>query len=91
MNDNKKWTLVGIWRYCMASVRNRTLFVGFLCGCISVLVDLDHIIQVVFDTGARPFHIYSFITAVIIGVGCCAYLGRLCLKSVLKRDKIVNS
>jgi len=91
MNDNKRWKLAKLWDWSMGSIRNMSCFSGFCGGICGVLVDFDHIIQVVFDTGSRPFHIYSFIVAIIIFCGCCAYLGGLCFKLVLKKDKDVNS
>jgi len=87
MQNDKRRKLAKLWDWIMGSVRNMSLACGFLCGCISVLVDFDHIIQILFNTGNRPFHIYSFIIAVFVMFCCCAYIGRFCLKFVLKDEK----
>jgi hypothetical protein len=86
MSNDERRKLVKLWDRCMGSVRNRSLFVGFCGGCVAVLVDFDHIIQVAFNTGNRPFHLYSLIIALFIFFGCCAYIGRLLHKSILKHE-----
>jgi hypothetical protein len=87
MNDYKRWKLVRVWFSILDWMRTPAFFVGFCGGVCGVLVDFDHIIQVLFNTGKRPFHVYSLIIAIVVMFCCGSYLTRLCIKSVLRKNE----
>ena len=57
-----------------------TLAAGIFGGCISVLVDADHIIAHKLGKKDRFLHKYYLLAAGIIICGCLAYCGRLYIK-----------
>lgn len=62
-----------------------TLCVGFLCGCIGVLVDIDHAIS--FAIGiedARFLHPYYLVVGCLIIFSCVAYITGLLFRDVLR-------
>jgi len=65
-----------------------TLVVGVLCGCVGVLIDLDHVIAFYLgSTHGRMFHKPLLVGGCLILCGCIAYIGRLYIELVLKGGK----
>ena len=65
-----------------------TLVVGILCGCISVLVDCDHIVaHFIGASNGRMFHKPLLVGSCLVLCGCVAYLGRLYIELVLRGGK----
>jgi len=72
---------------------SRTFRIICYCGIIGVLVDIDHIIvwaiwyisqgETIYST--RFLHTPTLIGSGIVLCGCCAYIGRLYLKYILRR------
>jgi len=61
------------------------LWVGVLCGVISVLVDLDHIIAHYWLTGLDGRFLHTPLLIISCGIlfSCCAYIGGLLIWLVL--------
>ena len=64
-----------------------------LCGLAGILLDIDHLIALVYyyplpaeNLNLRIFHTPVLIIVSIAILGTCAYLGRLYIKLVLKRS-----
>ena len=67
------------------SVFRTSLLIGILCGCASVLLDLDHIPNYPnFTQGSRPAHLPALIIYVI-GISCIG--GYICWL-ILSRNRI---
>lgn len=65
---------------------DRSLLIGILCGCVCVLVDLDHPIAWAFGLeNGRIFHPYYFLISCLVILGCGAYIGGLLFKAILRR------
>lgn len=56
------------------------LFVGFLCGVVGVLVDLDHAIAFFTDRSGRFLHTPLLIVSSTVLCSLIAYLGGLLLE-----------
>ena len=56
-----------------------TLAIGICGGCISVFVDIDHVIAHKFHKDHRFLHKYYFIASIVVIVCCGAYIGGLYL------------
>jgi len=67
-------------------LRSKPFRIGLLCGAISLLPDIDHIIAYYWLKGldGRFLHIPILIWAGTLIVIMCAYLGRLYIKYLLK-------
>lgn len=65
----------------------RTLAAGFYCGWISVFVDFDHALKIIFfpEQGWRFLHTPILIACCIALLGCGAYLGGLYISHILRR------
>ena len=63
------------------------LVAGFYCGWISVFVDADHLIKILFipEASWRILHVPILIASCIVLFCCGAYLGGLYIRCVLKR------
>jgi len=62
------------------------LVVGVLCGCVSVLVDSDHVIaHLIGATHGRIFHKSILVGCCIMLCGCIAYIGGFYIRQVLGR------
>ena len=55
------------------------LLVGFLCGVVGVLVDIDHVIALFTNRSGRLLHPPLLITSSIVLCGLIAYVGGLLL------------
>jgi len=62
------------------SVLASSLLAFGVCGCVGVLVDIDHVIAHKFGKDYRFLHVYYLLVACIILCGCFTYLGRLLVK-----------
>ena len=62
------------------------LWVIVLCGVIGILVDIDHPIAYYWirSLNGRFLHTPLLITSGIVLCGCCAYIGGLLIRMVLK-------
>ena len=75
-------------------LRSRPFYIGFMCGAISVLPDIDHIIAYYWLKGldGRFLHTPLLIGASTLIVIMCAYIGRLYIKYFLgKKGRIVSA
>jgi hypothetical protein len=64
------------------------LFVGFLCGCLGVLVDLDHPIAFLLKIGdGRFFHYPFFFATFFLFCGLFSYMAGLLCSMVLKKNR----
>jgi len=65
---------------------DRALLIGFFCGIVCVLVDIDHFIAYAFGIEYPRFlHPYYFALSIGIIIGCCAYIGGLLVNALLRR------
>ena len=74
---------MGIRHIMGYKVFNIPLYVIGLSGVAGVLVDLDHIIAL----GGRFLHTPLLIGSGVILIGCCAYITRLHLGSILRNGR----
>jgi hypothetical protein len=65
-----------------------TFWVGILCGCIGVLVDIDHPISFALGwpvTMSRFLHPYALAFGGVVFIACCSCIAGLLFKPVLRR------
>lgn len=76
---------MGLFNFRNHKMLGESLFVGFSCGCVGVLIDLDHLIAYYAQVeGGRFLHVPVFILGCTVLCCLVAYAGGLVLKDLLK-------